>query len=163
MIAAVGQASRLSAALDSNGESGGDGSGGGESGDGSGAALARYLYEDLMFLTAGVVAEAKIAGYRTNYVEEDVAGRANIIPWTAIRVARLEAGLPICGHKDCEIPLDAGCDAGRITIKRITEEDVAAVIQRAEDEVFALLKANWPTVLRRQCTVQAGSAHLDRV
>src|SRR6516162_1647052 len=51
--------------------------------------------------------------------------------WDAVRVARIEAGLPVCGHKDCEIPFDA---------ERITEEDVAEVIRRAEDEVFALLK-----------------------
>jgi hypothetical protein len=49
-------------------------------------------------------------------------------------VARLEAGLQTCGHKDCEIPFDA--------------ERIAEVIQRAEDEVFALLKANWPIVRR---------------
>ena len=49
----------------------------------------------------------------------------------AVRVARIEAGLPVCGHKDCEILFDA---------ERITEEDVAEVIRRAEDEVFALLK-----------------------
>jgi hypothetical protein len=132
------------AALDSSGGSGGGGSGGG-----GGAALARYLYEDLMFLTAGLVAEAKIAGYRTNYVEEDVAGRTSIIPWSAIRVARIEAGLPICGHKDCEIPFDTGpIDAGPDRDRSITEADVAAVIKRAEDEVFGLLKTNWPLVKR---------------
>jgi hypothetical protein len=49
-------------------------------------------------------------------------------------VARIEAGLPVCGHKDCEIPFDA--------------ERVAEVIQRAEDEAFALLKANWVIVKR---------------
>jgi hypothetical protein len=54
------------------------------------------------------------------------------IPSSAIRVARIEAGLPICGHKDCKIPFDV--------------EAVAAVIKRAEDEVFGLLKANWPLV-----------------
>ena len=32
--------------------------------DGGRAVLARYLYEDLMFSVAGLVAEAKIAGYR---------------------------------------------------------------------------------------------------
>jgi hypothetical protein len=86
-----------------------------------------------MFLTAGLVAEAKIAAYRTNYVEVDVAGRTSI-PSSAIRVAGIEAGLPICGHKDCKIPFDV--------------EAVAAVIKRAEDEVFGLLKANWPLVKR---------------
>ena len=59
--------------------------------------------------------------------------------WDAVRVARIEAGLPVCGHKDCEIPFDA---------ERITEEDVAEVIRRAEDEAFALLKANWSIVER---------------
>jgi hypothetical protein len=39
--------------------------------------------------------------------------------------------------------VDAGVDAGRIT-----EEDVAKVIKRAEDEVFVLLQANWPVVQR---------------
>jgi hypothetical protein len=69
-------------------------------------------------------------------------------------VARLEAGLPICGHKDCTIPFDApnsegGCDdANQDRDKRVTEKDVAEVIRRAEDEVFALLKANWPVVKR---------------
>jgi hypothetical protein len=114
------------------------------------AVLARYQYEELMYFVAGLVSEVKIAGYPRapeDYVEEDIAGRPRI-EWDAVRVARTEAGLPICGHKDCTIPLDApdggsGCDAGRVT-----QADVAAVIKRAEDEVFALLKANWPTVLR---------------
>jgi hypothetical protein len=110
--------------------------------DGGRAVLARYLYEELMFSVAGTVAEEKIAGYRAGYVEVDVAGRTSIA-WDAVRVARLEAGLPICGHKDCTIPLDADVDAGRIT-----EEDVAEVIKRAEAEVFALLQANWPVVQR---------------
>jgi hypothetical protein len=35
---------------------------------------------------------------------------------------------------DCEIPFDAG--------------RIAEVIERAEDEVFALLKSNWPAVER---------------
>jgi hypothetical protein len=109
----------------------------GPTGDGR-AVLARYLYEDLMFYVAGLVAEVKIAGYPACYVEEDTAGRPRI-DWNAIRVARLEAGLPICGHKDCTIPFDA---------ESIAEEDVAEVIQRAEDEVFVLLKANWPAVER---------------
>jgi hypothetical protein len=39
-------------------------------------------------------------------------------------------------------------DAGPDRAGRVTEEDVAAVIQRAEDEVFALLQANWPIVER---------------
>ena len=95
-------------------------------GPGSGrAVLARYLYEELMFSVAGTVAEVKIAGYPAGYVEVDVAGRTSV-DWDAVRVARLEAGLPICGHKDCEIPFDANVDAGRIT-----EEDVAEVIKRA--------------------------------
>ena len=98
--------------------------------DGGRAVLARYLHEDLMFSIAGLVAEVKIAGYPAAYVEVDVAGRTSI-EWDAVRVARIEAGLPVCGHKDCEIPFDA---------ERITEEDVAEVIRRAEDEVFALLK-----------------------
>ena len=101
------------------------------------AVLARYQYEELMYFVAGKVAEEKIAGYPGDHAEEDTAGRPRI-EWDAIRVARTEAGLPICGHKDCTIPFDAGCDAGH----------VAEVIRRAEDEVFALLKANWPTVLR---------------
>ena len=91
-----------------------------------------------MFSIAGLVAEVKIAGYPASYVEVDVAGRTSI-EWDAVRVARIEAGLPVCGHKDCEIPFDA---------ERITEEDVAEVIRRAEDEVFALLKANWSIVER---------------
>ena len=98
--------------------------------DGGRAVLARYLHEDLMFSIAGLVAEVKIAGYPAAYVEVDVAGRTSI-EWDAVRVARIEAGLPVCGHKDC-----------------ITEEDVAEVIRRAEDEVFALLKANWSIVER---------------
>jgi hypothetical protein len=116
-------------------------------------ALARHLYEELMFSVAGLVAEVKLAGYPAGYVEEDVAGRTSIA-WDAVRVARLEAGLPICGHKDCEIPADAGpvdagsADAGSGSAGRVTEEDVAEVIKRAEDEVFALLKANWPLVQR---------------
>jgi hypothetical protein len=115
------------------------------------AVLARYQYEELMYFVAGLVAEVKIAGYAAGYVEEDVTGRTSV-DWEAIRVARLEAGLPICGHKDCEIPfdphIDAGPDAGCITTQRVTGKDVAEVIKRAEDEVFVLLKANWPTVLR---------------
>ena len=91
-----------------------------------------------MFSIAGLVAKVKIAGYPAAYVEVDVAGRTSI-EWDAVRVARIEAGLPVCGHKDCEIPFDA---------ERITEEDVAEVIRRAEDEVFALLKANWSIVER---------------
>ena len=86
-----------------------------------------------MFSVAGSVAEEKIAGYRVNYVEVDVAGRTSV-GWDAVRVARIEAGLPICGHKDCEIPFDT--------------ERIAEVIQRAEDEVFAMLQANWPVVQR---------------
>jgi hypothetical protein len=81
--------------------------------------------------------QVKIAGYPAGYVEVDVAGRTSIA-WDAVRVARIEAGLPICGHKDCEIPLDADVDAERI----------AEVIQRAEDEVFTMLQANWPVVQR---------------
>jgi hypothetical protein len=61
------------------------------------AVLARYLYEDLMFFVVGLISEVKIAGYLAGYVEEDTAGRPRI-DWSAIRVARLEAGLPICGH-----------------------------------------------------------------
>jgi hypothetical protein len=68
-------------------------------------ALARYLYEELMISVAGTVAEETIAGYRVGYVETDIAGRTSI-GWDAVRVARIEAGLPICGHKDCEIPFD---------------------------------------------------------
>ena len=95
-------------------------------GPGSGrAVLARYLYEELMFSVAGTVAEVKIAGYPAGYVEVDVAGRTSV-DWDAVRVARLEAGLPICGHKDCEIPFDT--------------ERIAEVIQRAQ--------ANWPVVQR---------------
>jgi hypothetical protein len=71
--------------------------------DGGRDALARYLYEDLMFTVAGTVAEETIAGYRVGYVEVDTAGRTSI-DWDAVRVARIEAGLPVCGHKDCEIP-----------------------------------------------------------
>jgi hypothetical protein len=102
-------------------------------GGGGPAVLARCLYEELMFSIAGSVAEEKIAGYRVNYVEVDVAGRTPVV-WDAVRVARLEAGLPICGHKDCEIPFDV--------------ERIAEVLQRAEEEVFALLQANWPIVER---------------
>jgi hypothetical protein len=109
------------------------------------AVLARYLYEELMVSVAGTVAEERIAGYRVGYVETDIAGRTTI-GWDAIRAARIEAGLPICGHKDCEIPLDAG-DAG-VDAGRVTGEDVAEVIKRAEDEVFAMLQANWPAVQR---------------
>jgi hypothetical protein len=112
-------------------------------GGGGRTALARYLYEDLMFTVAGTVAEAKIAGYRTSYVEEDVAGRTNVA-WGAVRVARIEAGLPICGHQDCEIPPDAGVGAERVTPEHATEhatpehvtpgcvaeQDVAAVMKR---------------------------------
>jgi hypothetical protein len=106
--------------------------------DGGRDALARYLYEELMFSVAGMVAEARIAGYPAAYVEKDVAGRTSIA-WDAVRVAHIEAGLPICGHQDCEIPFDASpVDAGRI----------AEVLQRAEDEVFVMLKANWPAVER---------------
>jgi hypothetical protein len=111
------------------------GDGGDGRSDGSWSALAHSLYEEVMFFTAGTVVEEKIAGYRVDYVEVDVAGRTSV-DWDAVRVARLEAGLPICGHKDCEIPFDAGRDAGRI----------AEVIQRAENEVFGLLKANWLAV-----------------
>jgi hypothetical protein len=117
--------------------------------DGGRAVLARYLYEDLMFSVAGLVAEAKIAGYRTSYVEEDVAGRTSVT-WGAIRVARIEAGLPICGHMDCEIPLG---------VNDIDAERIAEVIQRAEDEAFALLKANWAgRRASRQCAMQARSS-----
>jgi hypothetical protein len=128
------------------------------------AVLARYQYEELMYFVAGLVAEEKIAGYPGNHIEEDTAGRL-CIEWEAVRAARLEAGLPICGHSDCTIPFDAdvdddvvdthagpdsnddaGCGAGRR--RRVTEADVAAIIKRAEDETFDLLKANWRTVLR---------------
>jgi hypothetical protein len=105
--------------------------------DGGRAALARHLREELAFSVAGMVAEAKLAGYRTGYVEVDVAGRTSIA-WDAVRVARIEAGLPICGHKDYEIPFNDVVGAERI----------AEFIQRAEDEVFALLKANWSIVRR---------------
>jgi hypothetical protein len=115
--------------------------------DGGRAVLARHLYEELMFTAAGTVAEETIAGYRVGYVEVDVAGRTSI-SWDAVRVARLEAGLPICGHKDCEIPFDDGVDTRPDSVGRVTEADVAAVIKGAEDEVFTLLKANWPIVQR---------------
>jgi hypothetical protein len=106
-------------------------------GGGGRAVLARYLYEELMFSVAGLVAEVKIAGYPAGYVETDIAGRTSVA-WDAVRVARIEAGLPICGHKDCEIPLDAGVDA----------ECIAEVTKRAEDEVLVMLQANWPIVRR---------------
>jgi hypothetical protein len=93
----------------------------------------RDLYALLMFSVAGLVAEVKIAGYPADYVEKDADGFVSI-PWLAVRVARIEAGLPICGHKKCEIPFDA--------------ERIADVIKRAEDEAFALLKANWLIVKR---------------
>jgi hypothetical protein len=138
------------------------------------AVLARYLYEELMFSVAGTVAEVKIAGYPAAYVEVDVAGRTSV-DWDAVRAARLEAGLPICGHKDCEIPfdtspvdagsVDAGSvDAGSSSVGRITEEGVAAVIKRAEDEVIRPAEselADRPP--RRQCAVQARQDHLDRI
>jgi hypothetical protein len=96
------------------------------------------LYERLLFSVAGLVAEEKIGGYNsTGYVEEDADGFA-CVPWEAIRVARLEAGLPICGHRNCDIPPDAGCDAAR----------VAAVIKRAEDEAYAMLSTNGSMVWR---------------
>jgi hypothetical protein len=101
--------------------------------DASRAALIHSMYRELMFSVAGVVAEVKIAGYPADHVEKDVAGRTPI-PWDAVRVASAEAGLPICGHKDCEIPFDA--------------ERVAEVIRRAEDEVFAMLEADRPAVER---------------
>ena len=101
------------------------------------------------------MAEGKIAGYPADYVEVDVAGRTTV-PWDAARVARIEAGLPVCGHKDCGIPFDtspvdagpdsAGPDSAGSVIGRITEE--AEVIRRPEDEVFDLLKANWLAVER---------------
>ena len=84
-----------------------------------------------MFTVAGTVAEARIAGYPSGYVEADVAGRTSV-PWDAVRVARLEAGLPICSHRNCDIPFDTHIDAER----------VAAVIKRAEDEAFAMLRMN---------------------
>jgi hypothetical protein len=111
------------------------------------ADLARYLYEQLMVFVAGLISEVRIAGYSAGYAEVDTAGRPRI-EWDAVRAARTEAGLPICGHKDCTIPLDAPNSEGGVDAGRVTETDVAAVIKRAEDEVFALLKANWPTVLR---------------
>jgi hypothetical protein len=91
------------------------------------------LYKCLMVSVAGLIAEAKIAKYYTMYVEKDVNDNS-IVPWEAVRVARSEAGLPICGHMECEIPFDA--------------ERIAEVIKRAEDEAFALLKANWAAVKR---------------
>jgi hypothetical protein len=128
------------------------------------AVLARYQYEELMYFVAGLVAEVRIAGYLSGYDEVDTADR-NSVCWEAIRVTRLEAGLPICGHGDCEIPFDApldapngkgegGCDDAQhvitqhVTTRRVANKDVAAVIRRAEDEVFDLLKANWRAVLR---------------
>jgi hypothetical protein len=100
----------------------------------NGEHAARDLYKSLLFSVAGLVAEVRIAGYPPPaYVEKDATGFA-IVPWLAARVARLEAGLTICGHKDCEIPFDA--------------ERIAAVTKRAEDEAFALLKANWAIVKR---------------
>ena len=74
--------------------------------DGGRAALVRELYAELMFSIAGLVVEVKIAGYPAAYVEEDVAGRTSVA-WDAVRVAGIDAGLPICGHKDCEIPFPA--------------------------------------------------------
>jgi hypothetical protein len=76
-----------------------------------------------MFSVAGLVSEAKIAGYQTSYVEEDVAGRTSVA-WGAVRVARIEAGLPVCGHQDCEIPFTPD------SVRRVAEEDVVEVIQR---------------------------------
>jgi hypothetical protein len=52
-------------------------------------------------------------------------------------------------HKYCEIPF---ADEGPSSAERIAEEDVAEVIKRAEDEAFALLKANWPIV---ECVTNA--------
>jgi hypothetical protein len=131
MLAAadVSNSSRQGSAVDRDG--------GGSLGGGGYLVLARYLYEEVMFFVAGLVAEVKIAGYPADYIEVDVAGRTSV-DWDAIRVARLKTGLPICGHKDCTIPFEAGCDAER----------VAEVIKHAEDEVFTLLKANWLVVER---------------
>ena len=100
----------------------------------NGEHAARDLYKSLLFSVAGLVAEVRIARYPPPaYVEKDATGFA-IVPWLAARVARLEAGLTICGHKDCDIPFDA--------------ERIAAVTKRAEDEAFVLLKANWAIVKR---------------
>jgi hypothetical protein len=115
--------------------------------DGGRAALARHLYKDLMFTVAGTVAEETIAGYRVGYVEVDVAGRTSV-GWDAVRVARIEAGLPICGHKDCTIPLDASLTSAGVDSARVDSAEVAEVIKRAEAEVFTLLKSNWPIVRR---------------
>jgi hypothetical protein len=105
---------------------------------------AHDLYRELVFSVAGLVAEVRIAGYPPPaYVEDDATGFVSV-PWLAVRVACIEAGLPICGHKRCKIPLNSEhIDAGRIT-----EEDVAAVTKRAEEEAFVMLKANWAIVKR---------------
>jgi hypothetical protein len=95
---------------------------------------AHDLYRDLLFSVAGLVAEVRIAGYPPPaYVEKDATGFA-VVPWLTVRIARIEAGLPICGHKRCKIPFAA--------------EHIAAVTKRAEDAAFVMLKANWAAVKR---------------
>jgi hypothetical protein len=113
------------------------------------------LCDELIVAVAGLVAEVALAGYRTSYVEPEVLGRA-------VHVVRAAAGLPICGstqtstqkcrytkcrtlgkqvfqvglpicrRRQCQAP--AGC--------------IIYVIERAEEDAFALLQANWPAVKR---------------
>jgi hypothetical protein len=117
-------------------------------GGGDRAAFARALYDELVLSVAGLVAEVKIAGLRTTYVEEGTL-------WHAVHVARIEAGLPICGYEKRKIPFDGE----RIFKTGLPTRGhrkcwiplgvgIADVIKRAEDEAFALLKANWSIVKR---------------
>jgi hypothetical protein len=115
------------------------------------AALVRATRDELMVAVAGLIAEVALAGYQTDYVEKGIVGRA-------AHVARLEAGLPICGYTRCRQPLVSEEDYQRIfrlglpicSRRRCQApaECTAYVVDRAENEVLALLNANWSIVKR---------------
>jgi hypothetical protein len=73
--------------------------GGGNSGDRN--AFVRALQDELIIAVAGLVAEVRIAGYQTSYVEPEVPGRA-------IHLVRAASGLPIYsrGCKQCKVRFD---------------------------------------------------------
>jgi hypothetical protein len=124
------------------------------------SAFVRALQDELIVAVAGLVAEAQIAGYQTEYVEPEVLCRAvqlvracSALPICAggkkcragLGVDHLDHerilkdGLPICSHRKCQAPPGIDLSPGI---------DLDDIVGYAEAEAFALLEANWRDVKR---------------
>jgi hypothetical protein len=100
------------------------------------AALTRGLYADLMVALAGPAAQ-KLAGYPDSIRDEHDADSINVIG-CAVRLARIEAGLP----------LQAGPDESELNDGAPLHAAGCAIVDRAWPETVALLQDNWSAVAR---------------